>query len=137
MDELSEAFRRAVAQAFPNWEHLIEATAGFVEVEVPQKGTDRCLHLSTADNEITISFDYWHTHVGPFLGIDTAESVETAIGIIRSFLAEETVVKIARRGGAWVESSLEYLVAPSPPKEDCETQVLSWRGTHDQTIETA
>lgn len=143
MDELSQGFGRALFRAFPNWEPLAkeaedEKTGGqYIEIEVPQEGSDRRLLLRTADNEITIAFDHWDTHVGPFLGIGTAESVDTAMMIIESFVTEQTVVKISRRGGVWIESSLEYLAAPSPPKPNSTTQVLSWRCTYDQTITTA
>lgn len=142
MDELSQGFGRALFRAFPNWEPLAkdaedEKTGGhYIEVEVPQAGSDRGLHLSTADNEITISFDHWHTHVGPFLGIGTTESVDTAMMIIESFVAEQSVVKISRRDAVWIESGLEYLAAPSTSKPNSTTQVLSWRCTYDQTIVT-
>ena len=140
MDELSQGFGRALFRAYPTWEPLAKEAedektgSHYIEVEVPQEGSDRRLHLSTADNEITIAFDHWHTHVGPFLGIDAAESVDTAMTIIESFVTEQTVVKISHRDGVWIESSLEYLAAPSPPKPNSTTQVLSWRCTYDQTI---
>lgn len=143
MDELSRGFGQALFMAFPNWERLAEdiedekTGARYIEVDVRQEGTNRRLHLSTADNEITISFDYWHTHVGPFLGISAAESVTTAIAIIDSFITEQAVVKVSRRDGVWIESSLEYLAAPSDPKPHSTTQVFSWRRTYDQTIETS
>jgi hypothetical protein len=142
MDQLSQGFGRALFLAFPNWERLAkdvedEQTGGhYIEVDVPQEGSDRQLHLSTADDEITIAFDHWHTHVGPFLGISAAESVHTSMAIIQSFVTEQTVVKISRRDGVWIESSLGYLVAPSPLKPNSTTQVFSWRCTYDQTIET-
>lgn len=142
MGPLSEGFSRALFLAFPNWQRLAKDVEDektgvhYIEVDVPQEGTDRRLHLSTADNEITIAFDYWHTHVGTFLGISTAESVHTAMTIIENFITEQTVVKISRRDGVWIESSLEYLAAPSPPKPNSRTQVFSWRCTHDETIET-
>lgn len=142
MDQLSQGFGRALFLAFPNWERLAkdvedEKTGGhYIELEVPREGADRRLHLSTADNEITIAFDHWHTHVGPFLGISTAEAVDTSMAIIESFVTEQTVVKICRRDGVCIESSLEYLAAPSPRKANSTTQVFSWRCTYDQMIES-
>lgn len=142
MDQLSQGFGRALSLAFPNWERLAkdvedEKTGGhYIELEVPREGSDRRLHLSTADNEITIAFDHWHTHVGPFLGISTAEAVDTSMAIIESFVTEQTVVKICRRDGVCIESSLEYLAAPSPRKANSTTQVFSWRCTYDQMIES-
>jgi len=92
--------------------------------------------LSTADDEITIGFEHWHTHVGRFLGIDTTESVATAMTIIENFVAERTVVKISYRDGVWLKSSLDYVVAPSEPEPHSTTEVLSWGGTYDETIQT-
>ena len=128
--------------AFPNWKRLAKVVnndktgASYIEVDIPQEGTDRLLHLSTADNEITIAFEHWHTHVGRFLGIDTAKSVATGITIIESFVTEQAVVKVSHRDGVWIESNLEYRVAPGEPEPYSTTEVFSWHRTYDQTIET-
>jgi hypothetical protein len=142
MDQLSQEFARALFLEFPNWERLAEDVedektgAHCIEVNVPQEGANRQLHLSTTGNEITIAFDHWHTHIGPFLGLSTAESVDEAIVIIVDFVNEHTVVKVSRRDGVWIESGLEYLVAPCKPTPHSTTEVFSWRGTYDQTVET-
>jgi hypothetical protein len=143
IDELSWEFARSLFTVFPAWESLArivkdeKTSNNFVEIDVNQDGTDRVLHLSTADDEITIGFDRWHTHVGPFLGLNTAESVATAMNIVEEFVAEKTVVKVVHRDGAWVQSSMEYLVASSEPEPHSTTQVFSWRRTHDAVIETS
>ena len=142
MDELSQDFSRALFSAFPAWEQLAKSVkdgktgASYIEVDIEQEGTNRVLHLSTADDEITISFEQWHTHVGRFLGIDTKESVAMAMTILEGFVNEQTVVKISYVDGVWRESSLEHLVAPSEPKPHSTTEVFSWLGTYDETIET-
>ena len=111
MDQLSQAFGRALFLAFPRWERLAQNVEDektgvhYFEVDIPQEGSDRQLHLSTEDNEITIAFDDWHTHVGPFLGTSIAESVENAMTIIEGFVTEQTVVKISRRDGVWIGST--------------------------------
>jgi hypothetical protein len=88
LDKLSYQFARELFSAFPAWKHFAKNVKGAdgiasVQVDVVQDGTDRVLHLSTAGGKVTIGFDEWHTHVGPFLGIDVEESVKTAIGIIK------------------------------------------------------
>jgi hypothetical protein len=141
--ELSQAFARALFSVFPKWEGFAKIVkdektgANWIEVDIGQDGTDRVLHLSTADDEITIGFEVWHTHVGPFMGINTAESVATAINIIVDFVAEKTVVKVAHRDGAWVRSSLEYIAAPSEIEPNSTTKIFSWRGSYDDIIETS
>ncbi len=143
LDELSQEFAGSLFLAFPAWEQFArvikgdENGDGCIELHVPQKDSDRFLQLSTAEREITIAFDHWHTHIGTFLGLDTAESVATAMAIIQSFVTENAVVKCCYRGNVWVESSLEYRVAPTEPKPDCRTEVFSWHSTHDEIIEGA
>jgi hypothetical protein len=142
MDKLSLSSASALFSAFPDWERLGKVVdddktgASYLEVDVPQEGTDRFLRLTTADGEITIAFERWHTHVGPFLGIDIVESVDTAITIVESFVTEQTVVKVSHRDGIWLESGLEYRVAPGEPRPHSTTEVFSWRRTYDEAIET-
>jgi hypothetical protein len=73
-------------------------------------------------------------HFGPFLGLKTEDSVAQAIACIESFINQETVVTVCRRDGVWIESGLEYLVAPSALKPRSTTEFFSWCRTHDKTV---
>ena len=143
LDKLSRVFCKALFSTFPEWQQFArvvrgeETAARHIEVDVPQEGTDRQLHLSTADGEITIAFERWHTYVGPFLGLDPAGSVAQAMTIIESFINEETVVTVSCRGDVWIQSGLGYPVALGPLPSQSTTQFFSWRRTHDKTIDTA
>lgn len=137
LDPLSQCFTQALFRAFPQWEPLTrEIDSGYgslhFELDIPQEGTSRYLHLSTASNEITITFDGWHTHVGPFLGLNEQECAAMAVTIIDSFITESTVVVVETRDGKWAGSRLEYLAARSAIDPTCMSQVFSWRGTHDR-----
>lgn len=142
MDELSVAFSDALFTEFPEWEARARIVreerngTNYIELSVAQEGTDRALYLSTADNEVTIGFDRWHTHIGPFLGLDIAESAAQAMTIVRDFIDELTVVTVSYRDGAWIESGLGYRAAPKAFKPQSTTKVFSWRRTHDTTITT-
>jgi hypothetical protein len=142
MDAVSVAFANALFAEFPDWEALAKTVTderngtSYVELSVGQDGTDRALYLRTADNEITIGFDRWHTHIGPFLGIDVADSVAQAMTIIRDFINEVTVVTVSYRDGAWIESGLGYRTAPKALQPQSITKVFSWRRTYATTIET-
>jgi hypothetical protein len=131
MDELSREFGRELFLVFPDWERLAKdiqdekTGAHYLEVDIPQEESDRQLHLSTADHEITIAFDHWHTHVGPFLEISIAESVATVIRMIEDFLAEQIVVKVSRRDGVWIGSSFSYVAAPGELEPHSTTHVFS------------
>jgi hypothetical protein len=141
LDELSLDFAKAVFSAFPDWERGArvmrndETGLSSLEVDVVQEITGRVLHLSSIGDEITLAFEHWHTHVGPFLGIDVAESIATAMGIIKDFISEETVVTITDRGGLWIGSSLQYRAAPGEPEPNSTTRIYSWRGTYDKVVE--
>jgi hypothetical protein len=143
MGELSKASDRALFSRYPEWRRYLsvlrdeETGADYLQVEVPQEGTDRFLYLSTANGEITMGFDYWHTHVGPFLGLNIEESVAQAMTTIESFMNEETVVTVCRRDGVWIRSGLDHLAAPSEPMPNSTTEFFSWRRTHDKAITTS
>jgi hypothetical protein len=140
-DELSRSFSIALFSDFPEWKQFEkvvkddETGADCMEVNVPQEGTDRVLHLSTVRSEITIKFDHWHTHIGPFLGIDIDQSIAQALYIIDHFVAEQTIVKIAYRDGAWIGSSLGHWCAQSEPEPRSTIKVYSWKRTYDDAIE--
>jgi hypothetical protein len=140
-DELSLSFSMALFSAFPEWKQFEkvvkddETGADCMEVNVPQEGTDRVLHLSTARSEITIGFDHWHTHIGPFLGIDIDQSIAQALYIIDNFVAEQTIVRIAYRDGAWIGSSLGHVCAQGEPEPLSTTKFYSWKGTYDDVTE--
>ena len=141
-DELSQTFAQALISAFPEWQNLASVVPGsqerdrFIEVVVPQEGTDRFLRLSTEDEEISIAFDDWHEHIGPFLGFTTAQSVEAALKLIEDFTDERIVVKVFRRNGVWDGSTIEAPDEPIRVPPHCTMQVVSWRGTFDRTIES-
>jgi hypothetical protein len=142
LSEISQAFAKALFVTFPHWEALAkvvqvdDAKPPILELTVPQDGTDRVLYLSTADDEITVGFDYWHSHIGPFLGIETGESVEQAIGIIEAFVNEQTVVIVTYREGKWVQSSLHNVSTPPELETNSTSHIFSWKRTYDDQIET-
>ena len=142
MDELSHDFAHALFGAFPDWERLArtigDANSGrdSLLIDIPQEGTDRVLHLTATNDDITIAIDRWHTEVGPFLTGDISESVAMALMIIKDFVAEKTVVEVSTRDGVWIESGLGDRVGHGEPTPNSRTEVFSWRGTYDDTSET-
>jgi hypothetical protein len=140
--KLSRRFAEALFAMYADWEQFARVVRDgntdtkHMEIEVPQSGTERVLHLSTANDEVTITFDQWHTHIGPFLGISPEETVATALQIIEDFITEQTIVQISYRDGAWLESGLPYRAALGELKPNSTTRVYSWLGTYDNTIET-
>ncbi|QOY86038.1 hypothetical protein [Paludibaculum fermentans] len=140
--ELTALFRKALFDEYPEWLTYLKdppqgAANETLEVEIPQAGTGRALLLMTGGEEITLGFDAWHTHLGPFLGLSIEESVEDAMMMIRAFVNEETVVAISYLDGVWQESSFHYRVAPGERNPLWITKVFSWRQTYDAAVEPA
>jgi hypothetical protein len=139
LDELSRLFAEKLFDRFPEWKSygrvVADKTGDVLEVHVPQPEGDSALHISTWDGEITIGFDMWHTHIGPYLGLDVSESIADAISTLESFVAEETVVKVEYKDGAWARSRLDDRKAPSELRRGLTTKFLSWRHTFDRVVE--
>ena len=105
-----------------------------MEVTIEQPGTDRALRIRTDDNEITIGYDMWHTHVGAFMGISDSEAVELASADIRSIIAEQSVIVVVYRDGKWAGSSLEDADSVIAVKPGSTAHVYSWKRSHDRVL---
>src|ERR1043165_2248379 len=98
LDELSAAFTSELLKRFPEWKPFMRIMAPpdsarpAVEFVVPQEHTGRALILSADPDQITIRFEQWHFHVGPFLGLDIEGTVSQAMFMITAFVDEEYVV---------------------------------------------
>ena len=140
LDEMSGAFVAELFEQFPNWKPFmrIVETPGYewatVEFAVPQEHTGRFLTLATDDEQITIGFDLWHTHIGPFLCGDIEGSVRTVMAMITDFIDEARVVEVVHRDGKWLHSGLCYRAAPSKVEPNATTTTYSWLGTYDNTV---
>ena len=165
MIELARRFAERLFAEYPEWEPYAKVVwsdwleAKTLEVRVPQEGSDRVLQVDIHDeDEITIAFDLWHTHVEWLKwreGFDAEEIAMDALRVIRSFVSEEMVVKVVRKNGAFDMSTIDYVAAfgdrarraftslgtlqsvpalrEGVPRETIT--ILSWRHTYDKVIE--
>jgi len=140
LDELSAALVAALFEQFPEWKPFLRivdtpgSERATVNVSVPQAHTGRALVLSTDPKQITISFDQWHTHIGPFLCVDIEGSVSTVMTMITEFVEEARVVEVVHRDGKWLHSGLCYRAVPRNPEPNATTKTYSWLGTYDNTV---
>jgi hypothetical protein len=139
LNPLSRSFAELLFQEFGEWEKFAEllpdpygSGGSAMEVTVAQTGTDRALRVRTDDNEITVGYDMWHTHVGAFMGISDSEAIELALADIRSIIAEQSVIVVVYRDGKWERSSLEYADSVVAVDPGSTTHVYSWKGTYDR-----
>ena len=132
-----------VFDLLPKWRALLRtATAGdgstFQVLEVPApEGSDAVagLLVSTADDEITVGFDVYHSHFDAWTG-DTG-----ALEFIRRIVTERVAVVSWWSGGKWCGSGqLEAGQRPEVPSSAAglavdRMRVRSWRGALNADIE--
>jgi hypothetical protein len=136
LNELSAAFADRLFHKYPQWEHLAKNLQdGPFEVSVPQPGADRYLLISTQDDEITIGYDYWHDHLGSFLGLSDKEVIDQGMEEIRAIIEEDLVVMISFRDDKWVQSMHWRPATPVITEPGGTTQLRSWLGTYDRVLE--
>ena len=141
LNELSRKFADRVFRELGEWEQYAEVLpdeggtqSSELEITVPQPCSERVLHISTREGEITISYGMWHAHIGSFLGISDAEAIEDALATIHRIIAEQNVVKVVYRDGKWAASSLEEVSNAVAPEAGATTTLYSWCGTYDRTL---
>ena len=133
---LSAAFAECLFLAYPEWEGLANnLDGGAFKVEIPQPGTDRTLWSDTQDAEITVGYDHYHAHFGPFLGLSDQESITQAMDEIRAIVQEDMVVMNSFRDGKWVQSMLGRPDKSVVTQPGGTTHIYSWLGTHNRTLD--
>jgi hypothetical protein len=128
--------------AFPEWaryatEETWKGSEPYLVVTVPAPGgagTILPLRISTWDEEITVDFDYYHTHFERWSPNPGDSKYESALIYVRELLAENIAV------ASWWQDShcracsqFEPGTPPSPPVKVAYTRVRirSWNGTHN------
>jgi hypothetical protein len=134
LDELSAALVAALFEQFLRIVDTPGSERATVNVSVPQAHTGCALVLSTDSKQISISFDQWHTHIGPFLCVDIEGSVLTVMTMITELVEEARVVEVVHRDGKWLHSGLCYRAVPRNPEPNATTKTHSWLGTYDNTV---
>jgi len=157
LDDYSQRFADVLFKAFPSWREFasIETTQetsqeGFLLVKVPTpiKGLspsgliptgEDCLRIDS-DGEITIGFDYYHTHFDKFSGSALEEEeFKQAVEFLNSLINEEIYVAIIMEGEKWRGSTSakvgEELDLSWLTKRDglsAQVYVRSWKGTYNR-----
>jgi hypothetical protein len=144
MNPFASRFSEVLFGRFPEWRKLATVDPpgallpGALGVEVPSpRDNAKLLYIDTDVDEVTISFDMWHSHYGQWSGVAEAESFQEAIQFIADLIEEEVAVLVKTRGGEWVASQLLYQNDAVPPlKPGEEMRVVSWRGGRDRVYTT-
>lgn len=136
LNKLSTALASSLFAVYPQWESLAGyRPGGAFDMLVPQPGADRYLWIATQDDEITVGYDYWHRHLGPFLGLSDMDAIGQAMKDIRAIVEEDMVIMTSFRDGRWAQSMHVRATTPIVTEPGGTTYVYSWRGTYDRVVE--
>jgi len=124
---------------FPQWRSLARTEKGedgteFLIVDVtppPEANVEYGLTIDTAGDEITVGFDYYHSHFDAWVGDGEHFGTKAALGFIRQIVAEEVAVASWWKGEKWKGST--QVAAGEMPKmtwiaDFDRMRVRSWKG---------
>ena len=140
MSPFSIRIREEVLAAFPEWgpnaaEETYKGSPPYLVVTIgppPEAKTELPLRISTWDEEVTVDFDYYHTHFDRWNPVDCDDRHKSALLYVRAVLEE----KIA--AASWWQEDECKVCSQLEPGESLEprfkvsysrVRVRSWRGT--------
>ena len=133
LDEYSAEAAAKIFASYPEWRSLAAAEEGMLVIRVPCPIDGRPeLVINTDDEELTLSYDRWHSHFEDWSEGSREMLYCDAYACARAILSEEIVVAVHMSGTRWSGSRL--LNAGEEPPEPGVGQtvyVRSWLGTYD------
>jgi hypothetical protein len=142
MTPFSVRLREQILASFPEWDAYArderwQEGETYVVVIVPAPGAAAAalpLRISTYDDEITVDFDYYHSHFERWNAEPGDSRHQSALIYVRDLMAERVIV------GSWWQGShckvcaqLVPGAALTPPMNVAYThvRVRSWNGSHN------
>jgi len=147
MTEFSAKASEQLFARFPEWRQYakVEKEAdgkAFIRLEVPAPAGANArsgLVVSTANEEVTVEFDYYHSHFDEMVGDGTHVGTETALDLIRRFLAEEVAAVSWWHGDDWRGSTIVNAGETPEPFEFRRpfnrVRIRSWKGTLNADVD--
>ncbi len=142
MRPFSLRIREEVLGTFPEWEQYAAEEAWkdsdpYLVVTVPapkSADTDLPLRISTWDDEVTVEFDYYHTHFDRWAAVPGDTRHQSAQLYVQELLAEKFAV-----ASWWQENHCKVCgqvepgqaLTPSLNIAYTRVRVRSWNGTHN------
>lgn len=131
----------ALFEAFPEWRAFARREVGergseyiVVKVEPPPEADVECgLRIDTANDEITVEFDFYHQHFDDWAGESSPFGTESALEFVRQILEQRVAIVSWWRDDECVASSTTNVGVP--PEQPTwlgaydRLRVRSWRGT--------
>ena len=138
LDEYSQRFAKMLFEIHPEWwalatvESRTESNLGYLSIVVPSPShPDSQLWITTDGTEVRIAFDYWHMHLGGWLGGEEREWFLEALENIEDILSEKTIIAVSMNGDQLCGST--NIKPGEIPKliKGSRTYVRSWLGTYN------
>ena len=137
----SERFLAFLAREAVEWRATAtpdsEAAGAYqIEVESPNENASAPLWISTADEEITVGFDAYHSHFETWHFESEDMAFREALALARDIVAEKLLVASWWNGEKWSGSQLielgdEVKRSDRTPADAC-LRIRSWTGKYDR-----
>jgi hypothetical protein len=145
MDRFSEQAAEEFLAVFPEWRQFArteqrgDGDSYFVlEVDPPaQAAVDHGLLVHTDNEEVTVGFDFYHSHFDSAIGDGEHFGTAAAVEFVRQIIMERVAVASWWLDDAWKGSSqIEAGAQPTDSfaKEYNRIRVRSWKGTFNADI---
>jgi hypothetical protein len=146
MDPFSEQCAKELFDAFPAWrssarEERDTDGSSYLVIEIappPEARVERALIVHTDNDEVTVGFDFYHSHCDSCFGDDDHFGTTAAVPFIRQLLTERIAVVSWWFDDAWRGSAqIEAGSVPTPHagiKPFNRVRVRSWKGTLNADI---
>jgi hypothetical protein len=145
MDRFSKQAADEFLAAFPEWrefarlEQRDDGSSYFVlQIKPPsQAAVDHGLLVHTDNEEVTVGFDFYHSHFDSMVGDGEHFGTTAAVEFVRQVVSERVAVASWWLGESWAGSA--QIEAGDRPhakfvKDHDRIRVRSWRGTFNADI---
>lgn len=100
MDEFSVLASQEIFESFPEWREFAREESGddgstFLVVEIPPLASADTVHglwVYTCNQEITIEFDYFHSHFAVWSGDENALGEQPAVDFVHGILSDRIAI---------------------------------------------
>ena len=147
MDTFSTEVSKELFSQFPQWREFARSETAddgteYLVIEVPapaDSGADYGLTIDTANGEVTVGFDNYHSHFDSLVGDGEHFGTKAALAFVRQILAERVGIvswwcNETWRGSAQIEAGTSPTVPTWTTASDINrVRVRSWHGAlnHD------
>lgn len=141
MDSFSLSTADEIFTAFPEWqafarEEQADGGSSFLIIKVTpplEADVEHGLVVDTQNQEVTVGFDYYHSHFDQWVGDGDDFGPEAALEFVKQILNEEVAIVSWWQDEQWRGSSpLEAGASPQPPSWKTSfnrVRIRSWKGT--------